>query len=167
MKLSKILNMLATLIIVLIIVVCGAIMVPKVFGYEVYGILSGSMLPDYPIGSLVYVQHEDAENIEVGDVITFDMAADSDVVATHRVVAINEEDENFITKGDNNETIDSNPVSFQRLIGKVVLCIPMLGYIADFLQSGSGIVACIGAIVIVFVLWFLADYLKKKDSTSV
>lgn len=86
MKLSKILNMLATLIIVLIIVVCGAIMVPKVFGYEVYGILSGSMLPDYPIGSLVYVQHEDAQNIEVGDVITFDMAADSDVVATHRVV---------------------------------------------------------------------------------
>lgn len=166
MKLSKILNILATLIIVLIIVVCGAIMVPKVFGYEVYGILSGSMLPDYPIGSLVYVQHEDAKNIEVGDVITFDMAADSDVVATHRVVAINEDEESFVTKGDNNDTVDSNPVSFQRLIGKVVLCIPMLGYIADFLQSGSGIVACIGAIVIVFVLWFLADYLKKKDSTS-
>lgn len=167
MKLSKILNMLATLIIVFIIVICGAIMVPKVFGYEVYGILSGSMLPDYPIGSLVYVQHEDAQNIEVGDVITFDMAADSDVVATHRVVAINEDEESFVTKGDNNDTVDSNPVSYQRLIGKVVLCIPMLGYIADFLQSGAGIVAGVGAIVIVFALWFLADHFKKKDSTSV
>lgn len=121
MKLSRIFNVLANLIIALIVALCAVIMLPKVFGYEVYGILSGSMLPSYPIGSIIYVQHEEANNIEVGDVITFNMAAGSDVVATHRVVEINKEEETFTTKGDNNDTVDSSPVSFERLIGKVVL----------------------------------------------
>lgn len=163
MRLSKLFNILANMIIALIVALCAVIMLPKVFGYEVYGILSGSMLPKYPIGSIIYVEHEEATNIEVGDVITFNMAAGSNVVATHRVVEINKEEETFTTKGDNNDTVDSSPVSFQRLIGKVVLCIPVLGYVADFIQSTYGIIACIGAIAIVFALWFLSDYFKKHN----
>ena len=38
---SKILNILANIIIALIVALCAVIMLPKVFGYEVYGILSG------------------------------------------------------------------------------------------------------------------------------
>ena len=163
MKLSKLFNILANIIIAFIVALCAVIMLPKVFGYEVYGILSGSMLPSYPIGSIIYVQHEEANNIEVGDVITFNMAAGSDVVATHRVVEINSEEETFTTKGDNNDTVDSSPVSFERLIGKIVLCIPMLGYVADFIQSTNGIIAGVGAIVLVFALWFLSDYFKKHN----
>lgn len=162
MLLSKILNFLATLIIALIVALCSVIMLPRVFGYEVYGILSGSMLPNYPIGSIIYVDQVDASEIKVGDVITFNMAADSNVVATHRVVEINSEEETFTTKGDNNDDVDSSPVSFQRLIGRVVLCVPVLGYIASFIQSSYGIIACIGAIAIVFILWFLSDHLKKQ-----
>lgn len=162
MLLSKILNFLATLIIALIVALCLVIMLPRVFGYEVYGILSGSMLPNYPIGSIIYVDQVDASEIKVGDVITFNMAADSNVVATHRVVEINSEEETFTTKGDNNDDVDSSPVSFQRLIGRVVLCVPVLGYIASFIQSSYGIIACIGAIAIVFILWFLSDHLKKQ-----
>ena len=162
MKLSRIFNVLANLIIALIVALCAVIMLPKVFGYEVYGILSGSMLPSYPIGSIIYVQHEEANNIEVGDVITFNMAAGSDVVATHRVVEINKEEETFTTKGDNN-TVDSSPVFFERLIGKVVLCILVLDYIAAFIQSTNGIIAGVGTIVIVFALWFLSDYFKKHN----
>ncbi len=163
---SKILNLIATLIVVVIVVVCGALVVPKAFGYQMYGILSGSMEPKYPVGSLIYVEPVEASEVEVGDVITFKMAADSDVVATHRVVEKDDTNEAFTTKGDNNDNIDSSPVSYQRLIGKAVLCIPMLGYIADFIQSSAGMVAGVSAIVLVFVLWFLADYLKKKEGTA-
>ena len=98
MKLSRIFNVLANIIIALIVALCAVIMLPKVFGYEVYGILSGSMLPNYPIGSIIYVQHEEASHIEVGDVITFNMAAGSDVVATHRVVEINSDDDEILKK---------------------------------------------------------------------
>lgn len=165
MKISKILNLIATLIIVVIVIVCGALVVPKVFGYKMYGILSGSMEPKYPVGSLIYVEPVEPSEIQVGDVITFKMAAESDVVATHRVVAKNDETSSFTTKGDNNQQQDSSPVSYERLIGRVVLCIPMLGYIAQFVQSSAGMVAGISAIVLVFVLWFLADYLKKDKVT--
>lgn len=39
----------------------------------------------------------------------------------------------------------------------------MLGYIADFIQSTNGIIAGVGAIVMVFALWFLSDYFKKHN----
>ena len=65
----------------------------------------------------------------------------------------------FTIKGNDNDTVDPSPVSFERLIGKVVLCIPMLGYVADFIQSTNGIIA--GAIVLVFVLWFFIWLFKK------
>lgn len=39
MKLSRIFNVLANIIIALIVALCAVIMLPKVFGYEVYGIL--------------------------------------------------------------------------------------------------------------------------------
>ena len=77
-------------------------------------------------------------------------------------IEINKEEEIFITKGDNN-TVDSSPVFFERLIGKVVLCISALGYIAAFIQSTNGIIAGVGTIVIVFALWFLSDYFKKYN----
>ena len=110
-----------------------------------------------------------------GNSISYD---NTDAIATMDVVIVrvydtylgvvekDDTNEAFTTKGDNNDNIDSSPVSYQRLIGKAVLCIPMLGYIADFIQSSAGMVAGVSAIVLVFVLWFLADYLKKKEGTA-
>ena len=80
---------------------------------------------------------------------------------TIEAIEINKE-ETFTTKGDNN-TVDSSPVFFERLIGKVVLCILVLDYIAAFIQSENGIIAGVGAIIIVFALWFLSDYFKKHN----
>ena len=54
-------------------------------------------------------------------------------------------------------------VAYGRLIGKVVLCILVLDYIAAFIQSKNGIIAGVGTIVIVFALWFLSDYFKKHN----
>ena len=81
---------------------------------------------------------------------------------TIEAIEINKEEETFTTKGDNN-TVDSSPVLFGRLIVKVVLCISALGYIAAFIQSTNGIIAGVGTNVIVFVLWFLSDYFKKHN----
>ena len=82
---------------------------------------------------------------------------------TIEAIEINKEEEIFTIKGGNNDNIDSSLISFERLIGKVVLCILMLGYVADFIQSTNGISAGVGTIVIVFALWFLSDYFKKHN----
>lgn len=163
MKLSKLFNVLASVVIALVILICAPLVVPKFFGYELFGILSGSMEPTYPVGSVIYVEHVSADKIEVGDPITFKMAADSDVVATHRVIAKDDEKRVFKTKGDNNDQADSSPVSYDRLIGKSVFCIPYLGYISSYVQSSAGIVAIVAAMALVLALWFLSDYLKKSE----
>lgn len=163
--LSKICNVLATVILVAVIVVAGALVVPKWFGMQIYGVLSASMEPTYPVGSIVYVQPAEADEIAVDDPITFRIG-DEDVVATHRVIAIDKEAQTFTTKGDNNDAADASPVAFSRLVGKAVFCIPYLGSLAAFIKTTQGILCCVAVLVVVILLSIfgsLADKKKKKS----
>lgn len=60
-----------TLILVSVIAVCIPITVPKLMGYEIYDIVSGSMEPEIPIGSVIYVKAAAPEDIQEGEVIAF------------------------------------------------------------------------------------------------
>ncbi len=48
-------NLLGTLILVLVIASCLPLTVPRLFGYEIYEVVSGSMEPEIPVGSVIYV----------------------------------------------------------------------------------------------------------------
>ena len=88
----------------------------RLLGVEAYAVLSGSMEPTYPTGSLIYVKPVSPEAIREGDPITFVLNEDL-VVATHRVVTVDEENRSFITKGDANDAVDGAPVRFENLLG--------------------------------------------------
>lgn len=60
-----------TLILVSVIAVCIPITVPKLMGYEIYNVVSGSMEPEIPIGSAIYVKAAAPEDVQEGDVIAF------------------------------------------------------------------------------------------------
>lgn len=160
--LAKILDIIGIMIVIAFIITILPLTVPKVFGYQIYGILSNSMEPEIMTGSVVYVQVVDAGDIQVGDVITYKMDAKSNVVATHRVEAINNEKSTFTTKGDNNTSVDAQPVSFDRLLGKVVFSLPLLGYISLEIQSSSGLAMIIISFAVAIFCWIFADYLKNK-----
>ena len=160
--LAKILDIIGIMIVIAFIITILPLTVPKVFGYQIYGILSNSMEPEIMTGSVVYVQDVDAGDIQVGDVITYKMDAKSNVVATHRVEAINNEKSTFTTKGDNNTSVDAQPVSFDRLLGKVVFSLPLLGYISLEIQSSSGLAMIIISFAVAIFCWIFADYLKNK-----
>ena len=70
----------------------------------------------------------------------------------------------FTTKGDANEFEDSTPISFDRLIGKAVFCIPYLGSMSVFLHSKNGIAAGIAIFAVALLLWTAGDILKKRAS---
>lgn len=161
--LIKCLNGIGIGIVICVIVVLLPLTVPKLFGYEIYGILSQSMEPEIASGSVVYVKDIDVEDVKVGDIITFKMNAKSDLVATHRVVEINKDDRSFITKGDNNDTIDSAPVSFDRFLGIAVFSLPLLGTLSTFIYSANGIAGIVIAFAIAIFCWIFADYLKNKN----
>lgn len=99
--------------------------VPSVLGYSFLQVQTGSMEPEFPIGTIVIAKKVDPEELEVGDVISFySMAEDiNGKVNTHRIVELSANmagGRRFITKGDANGSNDPGDVSPVNIIGKVV-----------------------------------------------
>lgn len=139
---------------------------PKLLGYRIYGITTGSMEPELPKGSIVYVKTAEVEDIRPGDRITFVMGTDTEKVTTHRVVEIDEENQQFITKGDANASEDAQPVKFSRLVGKVVLGVPVLGTVSLYLHSAAGMAVCAGIFALALALWKIVAKMKLKESSK-
>lgn len=159
---KKIWNIFTTIIVVVIVVVAILLAGVRLVGFDVFSVLSGSMEPTYHVGSLIYVKDVPADEIEVGDPITFVMNDDL-VVATHRVVEIDAENQHFYTKGDANDYVDGAPVHFNNLIGKPVFSIPYLGYFSDFIQNPPGTYIAISAGAIILLLIFLPEILGMLE----
>lgn len=160
-KVKKIWDMVTTALVVLVVIFAIFLMGSRLVGLQVFNVISGSMEPTYSVGDLLYVKTVDPDSVKVGDPITFVLNEDL-VVATHRVVAIDSEKRQFITKGDANETEDASPVHFNNLIGVPTFAIPLLGYISAYIQSPPGMYVAIALGVVLLAAVFLPDMLTKK-----
>lgn len=113
---------------------------PELFGYQFKTVLSGSMEPGIQTGSVIAVEiGGDMTRFQEGDVITF-MEEDSKLV-THRVTEVLNNGEHIMyqTKGDNNNTIDVNPVFAENVVAEYTgFTIPYLGYLVSFAQTQNG-----------------------------
>lgn len=161
----KVWNIVSTVLVVLVVLLAVALVGVRLVGIRTYAVVSGSMEPTYPTGSLLYVKSADASELQVGDAITF--MVDEDTVATHRIIEIlpDEEDSSvlrFRTQGDANDTPDGTPVHYKNIIGKPVFSVPYLGYVAHFVQNPPGLYLTIGAAAILVVLVFLPDLFKDE-----
>lgn len=156
---KKVWNIFTTVIVVLVVIFAVLLIGVRLFGVQVYSVISGSMEPEYPVGSLIYVKDINPSEIEVNDVITYVLP--SETPSTHRVVRIDEENQLFYTKGDANETEDGAPVHFKNLIGTPVFKIPYLGYVAYYIQHPPGMYIAIAAGAVLLILVFLPDLFKK------
>ena len=160
---KKIWNIVSTALVVLTVLCAVFLMGSRVLGYQCYTVISGSMEPEYMIGDLLYVKAVDVNSIEVGDDITFILNEDL-VVATHRVVRIDAENQHFYTKGLANEIEDSEPVHFKNVIGVPQFSIPKLGYVSNFVQNPPGTYITIGVGALLILLVFLPDIFGKKKA---
>lgn len=169
---KKIWNGVTTALVVVVVALALLLAGARLFGLQVYTVLSGSMEPNYHVGSIIYVKDVEPDTLQVGDAISF-MISES-TVATHRIIEIlpDEEDPNVIrfrTKGDNNDIPDTSPVHCNNVLGKVVGTVPLLGYVSNFVQNPPGTYITIGAVAILVLAVFLPDIftsareLKKED----
>jgi signal peptidase len=130
-------------------------------------VLSGSMTPAISPGDIVVSQYIDPDIIEVEDIITFQHAEQDDTTSiTHRVINISTNDNQrvFYTKGDANENPDLTPITSEDVIGKVVLVIPLLGYLVNFAQSFTGFILLIAIPAIILIVGEIRNLLKiSKD----
>lgn len=161
--LKKIWSIVSTALVVLMVLCAVFLMGSRIMGYQCYTVISGSMEPEYSVGDLIYVKKVDVNTIEVGDDITFILNEDL-VVATHRVVRVDAENQHFYTKGLANEIEDSDPVHFNNVIGVPKFAIPKLGYVSDFVQNPPGMYITIGIGIILILAVFLPDMIGKKKN---
>lgn len=150
------------LVVLVYIVIASALLMaaPILLGNKPTIVLSGSMEPDYPVGSLTYYKAAEFQDIKAGDVITFRIGGGS--LATHRVVAKDEQQQTFATKGDNNPSQDTVPVAYQDVEGKTLnFAIPFAGYYAHYLRNWS-IIAILGAVLLLDILLGRATSTKEQ-----
>ena len=132
---SAICHLFGILIILAVIAALLPITVPKYMGYEVYNVISGSMEPEIPVGSAIYVQAVDPATIKEGDVIAF---LSGGTIVMHRVVSNHTVEGYLITKGDANEEEDFGEVYYQNVRGIVAKTIPHLGQLMMILSGTVG-----------------------------
>ena len=131
-------------LIVLVASACLSLIVPRLAGYEGYVVVSGSMEPNIPTGSVIYSKKTDPALLQTGDVIVFVNEARGTTPITHRVVTNDPSTGTIITKGDANEFADMNPVTYDEVIGKVAAHVPRIGFpVAMFTTVLGKIVAAL------------------------
>ena len=122
--------------------------VPKLFGYSMLTVQSGSMEPTFSEGDVIIVKEvEDLNELKVDDIITFHTVIDMhSVINTHRIVKIMDDNPKmtqFVTKGDANDEADLSVVGGGNIIGQYKFYIPMVGKVIDFLSTSMGFVLII------------------------
>lgn len=110
----------------------------SLFGYQLKTVLSGSMEPEMQVGSVILVkQTEGDDTFESGDVITF-MTKDA-ILVTHRIIGVENDGQRFITKGDNNNGPDVEPVLAHNIVGKYSgWTLPYVGYAFHYVHTKQG-----------------------------
>ncbi len=162
--LRRVCNVATTVLIVLILSLAALFTVPQWIGYLPYTVLSGSMEPSYPVGSIVFVSRAAPEEVQVNDVIMFTLA--DGTLVTHRVVDILPEEQAFVTKGDANNAADFTPVPFENMVGKAKFCIPLLGFLAVFLKTGIGMTVFCIVLASLILVEFLPQFIKGRKEAA-
>lgn len=148
----------------LLLVVC-ALGIPQFLGVHEFNVMTGSMTPTYPIGTLVFAVPCDASQIAVGDVVSCVMNENLDVI-THRVVVNDTAARTITTRGDTNNSDDA-PVLYENVLGVVRFSIPVLGGVVDyFTGSMQGRIVGIVLLACIVVLTLLAEAIYDNLSSQ-
>lgn len=136
-RLAKILMSAVQIMLILILLLYGGIMAaPQVFGLSAGVVLSGSMEPAIPTGSLCYIREAKPAELSRGEVVAFRAGSKGNgMQVVHRVLSNDKAAQQLRTKGDNNKAGDIAPVSYAAVEGRVVRALPLLGYLCIWVQE--------------------------------
>ncbi|HXF51208.1 MAG TPA: signal peptidase I [Dehalococcoidia bacterium] len=121
--------------------------VPRLAGWQPQVVLSGSMEPALPVGSVAFVDRRDAAEVRIGDILTFRHPDYPRRLVSHRVVAIDRDARgalSFRTKGDANDSADPWIVSADQVVGVVAFHLPYAGYVHRFVRTPAGFALVVG-----------------------
>ncbi|MCT9621581.1 MULTISPECIES: signal peptidase I [unclassified Curtobacterium] len=142
----------------LLVIVAGLavvlIVVPKAAGSTPLTVLTQSMDPTLPPGTLLVVRPTPVENIRIGDVVTYQITSGQPAVISHRVVSVassSDGSRTFTLKGDNNALADPAPVTAAQVRGVVWYSLPDIGLVNQLVNgSRSWLVPAIAGVLLAY-----------------
>jgi signal peptidase len=162
-----------TLLAVMVLILLATVVVPRVTGSTPYTVLTQSMEPTYPPGSLIVVRPVEPSELAIGTPITYQLRSGEPEVVTHRIVATRQSgrgEQTFITRGDNNGADDENPVQVGQIRGEVWYSVPYMGYVNNWLNGEQRkitvaviVIGLFGYALVMFVGVGMDRYRSRKE----
>jgi len=117
------------------------------------------------VGSLVVIVPARADEIRVGDDISF--VTSGDMVVTHRVERIDREKNEFITRSVANAADAFDPPNrYEDIIGVVRFHMPVAGFAFSALSTAQGKILAVTAIAALYLLATIVSIWAKKPGTG-
>lgn len=138
-------DIIVKLVTLLIVLISLIIIVQKVtnnkesfFGYRIFRVQTGSMIPKYQTGDVILVKKQDVDKIKVGDDVTYlgESSSVKGILITHRVIDIQEVDgkKEFHTQGIANN-LEDPVVHGNQINGVVQFKMPILTLLCKLLNN--------------------------------
>ena len=147
-------------ILYVLILIYLVIFIPSFWGHKPLVVISGSMEPTLHVGGILYYEEININDFDKDDIIVYQLNKHT---ISHRIVDITEN--GFLTKGDNNKSIDTYEVEKQQVIGKGTnWSIPYIGYYADFIYTHKYLLfISVGVIIIDLLVDAYNDRKRGKE----
>ena len=172
----RLVNTAVTVILILAVLICLYIAIQvmttghaNLFGYSLFRIVTGSMEPTIPVGTLLVAGPVEIEDVAVGDIVCFHSKEGylMGSVITHRVTAVLMGSEGQIllqTQGDANAVADFQYVTVDNLIGKAIYYTQegnILSELLSFFTTKTGFLGCIVFPCLIIAGVILKDCVKN------
>ncbi len=154
--------------VMLLVVIATSSSVSRLTHVEAFQVTSGSMSPVIRAGSIVFadtVSLADAQRMQVGDIVTFKSATDSEVLITHRIVEVQKigsPDVFYTTKGDANQSVDITHLTPDRIIGKYKTDVPVLGHLFESMHRFQ----IVGLFSVSLIFAYISMATNKKNNNK-
>ncbi|MBR5922217.1 MAG: signal peptidase I [Clostridia bacterium] len=171
-KIRKILTVVTYVIVALMILFVSIILYFKisgkpfwVFDRTLMWVKTGSMEPTIPAKSYILVKKVDGNDVEEGDIITFESPTLGGQLNTHRVNRVLD-DGRLETLGDNNNGAVDKPITRNLVIAKYCRNLPVLSFFGRIFTTPIGITVTILVVVVIMVLLYFEDISALFNASS-
>jgi signal peptidase len=154
----------------LVMVFCAIVVGLVVTGHHLEEVVTGSMQPTIPIGSLVVTESLPAGQLQVGDIMVFPNPNDTKLTIVHRIVWLSHDQSGDVlvkTKGDYNALPDQWTLkrAANADADKVIEILPGAGTAAGYLQTigFAGLVLLIAGVIVFYGVRKVRQILTEDD----
>ncbi len=140
------------------------------FGYRIYVVASGSMIPEYNIGDTVLVKDVPKKDLHVGDNVTYlgNEGSVKGLIVTHKITKVELDPDGklvFVTKGLANNVADPL-VKEEQIFGKVTYKFILLSLLGKVTTSMPLLFTFITIPIAILIAIELIKIVYKKDENE-